>query len=162
MASMIQRMTGAATLNVQTYEDVEADVTATGQAAGVVVLAAVALAIGNAGRGGQGMISAAVMAILGWLIWSGVTYLIGERVFKGTATWGEMLRTIGFAHSPGVLSVFAFLPVIGWVVRAVVPLWMLIAGVIAIRQALDFDTPKAILTAVLGFLAIAIPRAIFF
>ena len=162
MASMIQRMTGAATLNVQTYEEVEADVTATGQAAGVVVLAAIAQAIGNVGRGAQGMLTAAVMAILGWLIWSGVTYLIGERVFKGTATWGEMLRTIGFAHSPGVLSAFAFFPLIGWVVRPLVPIWMLIAGVIAIRQALDFDTPKAILTAVLGWLAIAIPRALFF
>lgn len=34
--SMIDRMAGAAKLNAQTYEEVEADRSATGQAAGVV------------------------------------------------------------------------------------------------------------------------------
>jgi hypothetical protein len=161
MGSMIGRMKGAAALNIQTYEEVEADTTATGQAAGVVVLVAVASAIGAAGRGGTGIVTAAAMALAGWLVWAGVTYLIGDKLLKGTATWGELLRTIGFAQTPGLLALFGIIPILGGLVRLVVAVWLLIAGIIAIRQALDFSTGKAVLTAFLGWLAIAIPLSIF-
>lgn len=158
--SMIDRMKGAAALRSSTYEDVEADTTATAQAAGVVLLVAVAQAIGGTGYGAAGIVGGAVAALLGWLIWAGVTYLIGDKLLGGTATWGELLRTIGFAQTPGLLMVLAFLPILGGIVAVVVSLWVLIAGIIAIRQALDFGTGKALLTAILGWLAIAIPRAI--
>lgn len=158
--TMIQRMKGAAMLDVRTYEDVEADTTATVQAAGVVLLVAVAQALGASGYGGRGIIAGAVAAIFGWLVWSGVTYLIGDKLLGGTATWGELLRTIGFAQTPGLLVLLGFLPVLGGLVRLAAAIWVLIAGVIAIRQALDFSTGKAIATAVLGWLAIAIPMAI--
>lgn len=160
MGTMIDRMKGAAVLDVQTYEEVEADTTATGQAAGVVVLVSIAHAIGAVGRGGPGILMAAVMALAGWLVWAGVTYLIGDKLLKGTATWGELLRTIGFAQTPGLLVGLAVVPLVGGLVRIVVAVWMLIAGIIAIRQALDFSTGKAVLTAFLGWLAIAIPASI--
>ncbi len=99
-------------------------------------------------------------ALLGWLVWAGVTYLIGDKLLGGTATWGELLRTLGFAQTPGILVVLAFLPVIGGIVRLVVAVWVLVAGIIAIRQALDFGTGKAVLTAGLGWLAVAIPAAL--
>lgn len=159
--SMIERMKGAAKLDAQTYEEVEADSGATGQAAGVVVLVAVAQGIGAAGFGGPGLIiGGAIAALIGWLLWAGITYLIGDKLLGGTATWGELLRTIGFAQTPGLLMILAFVPMLGQLVGVVVSIWVLIAGVIAIRQALDFGTGKAVATAVLGWLAIAIPRAI--
>lgn len=160
MGSMIDRMKGAAALDVQTYEEVEADVTATGQAAGVVVLVAIAQAIGASGSGGAGVVRVAVMALAGWLVWAGVTYLIGDKLLKGTATWGELLRTIGFAQTPGLIAVLGIIPVVGRLAMLVAAVWMLITGIIAIRQALDFSTGKAILTAFLGWLAIAIPASI--
>ena len=155
--SWTDRMKGAALLHIDTYEEVEADRTATGQAAGVVALVAVAQAIGGAGEGGFGILSGAVSALLGWLLWAGITYLIGAKLLGGTATWGELLRTLGFAQSPGVLHVLGIIPVLGGIIRFGVVVWVLIAGIIAIRQALDFSTGKAILTAVLGWLAIALP-----
>ncbi|MGH8544837.1 MAG: Yip1 family protein [Gammaproteobacteria bacterium] len=158
--SMIDRMKGAAALRESAYEEVEADTTATSQAAGVVLLVAVAQAIGGARYGAAGIVGGAIAALLGWLIWSGVTYLIGDKLLGGTATWGELLRTVGFAQTPGLLMVLAFLPIVGAVIAVIVSLWVLIAGIIAIRQALDFSTGKALLTAILGWLAIAIPRAI--
>jgi hypothetical protein len=93
-----------------------------------------------------------IAAFLGWLAWAGITYLIGDKVFGGTATWGELLRTLGFAQSPGVLYILGFVPVLGVLLRFVVGIWILVAGVIAIRQALDFSTGKAIATALLGWL----------
>jgi len=156
----IERMKGAAFLNIDTYEEVEADQTATGQAPGVVALVAVAQAIGGAGAGGSGILFGAISALLGWVLWAGITYLIGAKLFGGTATWGELLRTIGFAQTPGVLHVLGIMPVLGGIIRFGVAMWVLIAGIIAIRQALDVSTRKAILTAVLGWLVIVLPLAL--
>jgi predicted double-glycine peptidase len=36
----------------------------------------------------------------------------------------------------------------------IVALWLLATGIVAIRQALDFSTGKAILTALLGWIAV--------
>lgn len=131
---------------------VEADRDATKQAALVVGLVAFASAASGV-RGGAG---AAVVAILsayvGWLLWSGITYVIGEKLFRGTATWGELLRTIGFAQSPGVLYILAAIPLVGWLISLPVMIWILVAVIIAIRQALDFGTGRALLTAVVGFI----------
>lgn len=158
--SMTDRMWGAALLDDRTYEDVEADTTATGQAAGVVVLVALAQAIGSAGLGLGEMFAGMVAALVGWLVWAAVTYLIGDKLLGGTATWGELLRTLGFAQTPGLLVVVGFVPVLGALARFVAAVWTLVAGIVAIRQALDFGTGKAILTAVLGWLAIAVPMAL--
>lgn len=158
--SMLQRMLGAAFLRVATYEEVEADRAATKQAAAVVAIVAVARAIGTVEQGAPGIVAAVFAALLGWLLWAGITYLIGDKILGGTATWGELLRTIGFAQTPGVVLVVASLPVLGGALSLVVGIWVLVAGIVAIRQALDFGTGKAILTAVLGWLAIAIPLAL--
>ena len=151
--SIVDRMRGAAMFDVPTYEEVEHDTSATGQAAIVVVLAALAAGIGNVFRGGPGILGGIVGSLLGWVAWSGITYFVGTRVFKGTATWGELARTLGFAQAPGLLMIAAIVPLLGWVVRIVVGLWMLGTGIVAIRQALDIDTGKAVMTALVGWLA---------
>jgi hypothetical protein len=157
--SLTERMLGAAQLEAAVYEEVEADTTATSQAAAVVAIVAVASAIGALRGGGGSILGALVGAFVGWLIWSGVTYLIGTKIFGGTATWGELLRTLGFAQTPGVFLVLGFIPLLGWLVRVVVWVWMLVAGIIAIRQALDFGTGRAIATAFLGWLALVVVTA---
>lgn len=151
--SLVQRMIGAAMLNVATYEEVEADRTATGQAAAVVGIVAVATAIGAIGEGTGGIIAGLISAFVGWLVWSALTYVVGTRLFGGTADMGEMLRTIGFAQAPGVLNVLGIIPILGGLVRFAVFLWILVAVVIAIRQALDFSTGKAVGTALVGAIA---------
>jgi hypothetical protein len=153
-------MKGAAMLDVATYEEVEADIGATGQAAAVVAIAATAAAIGAVGSGAPGIFGSLVSYFLGWFVWSGVTYLIGDKMLGGTATWGELLRTLGFALAPGVLLVLGFVPLLGWVTGIVVSIWILVAGVIAIRQALDFSTGRAVATALLGWIAIVILGAL--
>jgi hypothetical protein len=159
---MVDRMIGAARLDVDTYEEVESDYSATGQAAVVVTIVAIASAIGGAGAGGVGILGGVLSAVVGWLLWAGIAYLIGDKLFGGTATWGELLRTIGFAQAPGVLLILAIIPVLGWIVQFVVGIWLLVAGIIAIRQALDFSTGKAILTAIVGWIPLVIARAILF
>lgn len=149
--SLTERMRGAALLQIDVYEEVEHDTTATPQAAVVVGIVAVAMAIGGLAAGAGGLFSGLIGAYVGWLLWSALTYLIGDKLLGGTATWGELLRTLGFAQSPGVLYVLAVIPVLGRLVAFVVAIWMLVCGIIAIRQALDFSTGKAVLTAILGW-----------
>jgi hypothetical protein len=158
--SLIDRMRGAALLNVATYEEVEADNTATGQAAIVVVIVAICSAIGAIGRGGPGIIAAPIAAVVAWLLWAGVTYVIGDKLLGGTATWGELLRTLGFAQAPGILLVLGIIPVLGWLVVVAVSIWTLVTGIVAIRQALDFSTGKAVITAVLSWIVVAIVAAL--
>ena len=159
--SLTDRMIGAAMLSVPVYEEVEADVTATTQAAIVVGVVAVCSAIGHWRLGPMGLVSGVLNAYVGWAVWSAVTYYVGTWL-GGKATWGEMLRTIGFAQTPGILLIFGFIPFLGWLPRLVAAIWMLVAGIVAIRQALDFDnqTGKAIITAVIGLLLYLVAGAI--
>jgi hypothetical protein len=151
-------MIAAASLDVSVYEEVEADGTATGQAALVVVLSAIAAAIGSVN---QNAIGGLIGALVGWAVWAGVTYFIGATLFKGTASWGELLRTLGFAQAPGLLYVVGIIPVLGALAKLVIGIWVLIAGIIAIRQALDISTGKAVATALLGWVLLMILMAVF-
>jgi len=152
--SLVDRAVGAARLDIPTYEEVEADRSATSQAAVVVAVAAIASAIGASGRGTGGIVAGLIGAFLSWGISSGLAYYVGTRFFGGTADWGELLRTLGFAQAPGVLNVLGIIPGLGGLVTFAVTIWVLVAQVVAIRQALDVDTGKAILTAVVSMLIV--------
>ena len=159
--SLVQRMIGASFLSVDTFEEVEHDETATLQAAGVVAMVAVAQALGGWAGGVTGMVGGAVGAIVGWAVWAGLAYLIGTKLFEGQATWGQVLRTIGFAQAPGLLFVFGILP-LTWMFLWVVPLWMMVSGFIGLRQALDIGNAKTLLTIVVGIVPLILFRALFF
>ena len=166
-AGLIQRMIGAAKLRAETFEEVEADTSATPQALSVVLLVALASGIGNLGSGSiTGFVVGIVVAIVGWAFWAWITYKIGTTILRtpGTnANWGQLARTLGFAQSPGVLKVFAVIPVIGPLVFGVVSIWQLVAMVIAIRHALDYtSTLRAIGVAFIGFIAYIIVTGVLF
>lgn len=148
-----ERLLGAAALDSSVYDEVETDATATPQAALVVVIAAAAAAIGASQAGPAQVLTRVSTQLIGWLLWSGITFLIGGRLLGGTATWGELQRTIGFAQAPGLLSALRAVPGLATPVDGMVAVWKLAAAIVAIREALDFGTAKAVLTALLGFIA---------
>ena len=157
MASFTERMIGAAKLETATYEEVEHDQNALGQAIGVVVLSAVASGIGSLGGGPRGMVMGIVFALVGWFIWAGIIFLVGTKVMpepETRADLGQLLRTMGFAASPGVLNVLGIIPILGWIVRFIVMIWQLVAMVIAVRAALDYKTTgKAVIVCLIGWVA---------
>lgn len=144
--AFVSRMVGATFLSVDTYEEVEADQNATMQAAGVVAIVAVARGLGAAGQGLIGASLSSVGAVVHWAVWAGICFLVGAKLFGGKATWGEVMRTLGFAQAPGLLWIFAIIPILGWPLFLVVPLWVAVASFIAIRQALDIGNAKTFLT----------------
>lgn len=157
---LVARAVGAAALQTSVYEEVEADTGATVQAAMVVGAAGLAAAIAGSAQGTTGIVAGLVNAFVSWLVWAGATNIVGTRLFGGTADWGELLRTLGFAQAPGVLLVLAVVPILGWLVSLVVGIWLLIAGVVAIRQALDIGTGKAIITALVAAIALWLIAAV--
>lgn len=161
MASFTERMIGAAKLDVATYEEVEHDPTAIGQAMGVVVLAALASGIGALGaNGAMGLVGGALAALIGWFVWAGIIFLVGTKLMaepQTEADMGQLLRTIGFAASPGVLAILGFIPLLGGFIRFAVAIWQLVAMVVAVRQALDYKTTgKAVIVCVIGWVAYVI------
>ena len=140
MASLQNRMIRAAKLDVNLYEEVEADKGAMGQAMAVVVLSSVAAGIGSIARGGiAGILWGTIFALIGWFVWAYLTYLIGTKLLPEPQTKsnpGELMRTIGFSSSPGLIRVLGFIPILGWLIMLAGSIWMLIAMVIAVRQAL--------------------------
>lgn len=163
---MIGRMIGAALLNVHTYEEVERDVNATSQALIVVLLSSLAAGIALLPDDGiGGLIGGIVAAIISWILYAAVAYFVGKNLFGTSstrATFGEVLRTLGFAQSPGVLRILAGIPVLGWLVSLIVWLWLLATTIVALRQSLDFTTGRAIGTAVVSWIVYFIPNAIIF
>jgi hypothetical protein len=156
MNNIIKSMIGAARLDAQTYERVEADPSTTVAAVFVVLVASVAAAIGIGVRDPGGILGVTLGALATWMVWVGLTYVIGTRILPESqthATIGEVLRTTGFSATPGILRIFGFLPAIGWAIFFGVTIWMLFAFVIAVRQALDYaGSARALLVCILGWL----------
>ena len=161
MANIQDRIIRAAKLDARLYEEVEADRDATGQAMAVVVMSALAAGIGSLGSGGLlGLVGGTIVALVGWLIWAFLTYFIGTRLLpepQTKADYGELLRAIGFASAPGLIRAFGVIPGLGALVFLVAGIWMLVAMVIAVRQALDYtSTPRAVGVCLIGWLVQAV------
>jgi hypothetical protein len=152
-------MIGAATLDPLTYEEVEADRAATPQAFTVVLLSSLAMGIGARGlgsRGSESLIFIAIMAILGWAAWALLTFEIGARLLPEPQTRvsvGELLRTLGFSATPGLLSVAGIIPGLTIPVFVLTAGWMLMTMIVAVRQALDYTSiARAVLVCALGWI----------
>ncbi len=140
------RMLGAAMLDAGIYEGIEADRSATRQAALTVLLASLAAGIGSAGWRGPHpltLMAVSILALTAWLAWAILMFQIGGRLMPGPNTRtspGELMRTIGFAAAPGILQVFAAFPRVTVLVFVVSWVWIFVATVTAVRHALDYDS----------------------
>jgi hypothetical protein len=158
--SLLRRMFRAITLEADFYEEVEAEKASIRQALLIVAMVSVAGGIGTALRdvyfGNESLAIAGfwvtldvVEPVIIWLFGSAFAYMVGATFFKGPETetdYMEVLRTTGFAFTPGLLRGFAFLKPaeFGFAVTLIGDLWMLVCGIVAVRQALDFTTGRAI------------------
>jgi hypothetical protein len=149
-------MTGAMKGDVATFEDIERDPTAMGQAIMVIVIAGLAALIGNMFRAGIGAgVAALVMSLIGYGVWAVLVTLIGTKLMPEPATkadFAETFRTIGFAASPGVFNVVAIIPFLGPFIAFLISIWSLVIMVVAVRTVLDYsNTGRAIIVVLIGW-----------
>lgn len=158
---MVDRMMRAVRADVALYEEAEANPALTQEAYTIVgIVAAINFVVslifgvfsGDFVAGILTAVFSAAATFIGYLIWSYLSYFIGTNVFNGTADAGELQRTLGYAWTPQILvALLNFIPVLGACLGIIPGLWSVYLGVVAIRQALDIDTGKAVLTAVIAF-----------
>jgi len=152
------RLIGALAIDPVTYEEVEADRSATWQAAVVVAMSSAAAGIGAFGWGTgslRGILFISGLALVAWATWALVTFEIGTRLMpegRTRADVGQLMRTIGFSAAPGILRIFGVVPGATLPAFAITAVWMLVAMVVAVRQALDYEsTARAVAVCALGW-----------
>ena len=157
MAAIVDRMIRAAKLDVTLFDEVDKDEGSMGQAMTVVVISSVAAGIGSAGiLGPLGLIGGAAAALFGWFVWALLSHFIGTTMLAEPATRAslvQVMRVTGFATAPGVIRIFAFIPLFGTLVNLVASLWMLAAFIVAVRQVLNYSsTGRSVAVCLLGWL----------
>jgi hypothetical protein len=174
MASLQERVVGVLRLQASTFEEVEADASATPQAAIIVVAAAVSAAIGafiaSPILGVIGAVVTTCLALVGWAIGSYILLIVGTKILPGKNTqadFGQVLRTTGFASAPKLLGILGAIPLLGTLVSLVIGIWGLVTMVIGVKAALDYDDYVkpiivCIITTVVMWIIIAIPMALLF
>ena len=155
MASLSERMIGAMQASVSTFEEVEKDPAALGQAITVIAIAGLASLVGNIFRTGiVGGVIALLATFVGYAIWSVIVVLVGTKLMPEPSTkadFAEGFRVIGFAASPGVFNVLAIVPYLGPLISFVITLWILVIMVVAVRSVLDYtSTARAIVVCLIG------------
>ena len=152
----IKRIIRACKLDINLYEEVEADKSATVQAAGVVILSSLAAGVGALSLGTSNFLMAPLLSLASWFVWAYLVYFIGVKIFPESTTeadHGQLLRTIGFSSAPGLIRVFGIIPSLTSMVFIFASIWMLVAMVIAVRQALDYkSTLRAVGVVITAFL----------
>lgn len=166
MASFGERVVGAMRLDANTFEEIERDPTALGQAVGVIVLAAVSTALGNIWYGGlSGIIWQIVASLIGYAVWALIVWLVGTKLMPDPQTKADLpetFRVVGFAAAPGLLGIVTIIPILGWLLLFVIWLWQIAAMVIGVRQVLDYtSTGKAAAVVIIGFVINLLVSAMF-
>ena len=155
--SMTDRMLGALRLQTATYEEIEADQKATGEAAFIIVATSlVSGAVNGVVTGASSGFFGAFGSFLGWVFYAWVAYIVGVKLFPGRETkssWGEIARTLGYANTPRFLIIFELVPGLQAITRTVVGLWVLVATIVARRSALDISPGRAIWIAIASAIA---------
>lgn len=160
---MIERILRLIRMDFSVFKEIESDPSATTEAAIVVAVSTLLSALGSAIGSDQpttGFIASVISGIVGWLVWSAVTYIVGKSVFKGGGTLEQMLRVLGYASVPNILGVFSFIPCFGWIAGFAGWILALVAGVMAIKEAMDVELGTAIGVTVVGAIAMGIVFAI--
>ena len=149
---MLARMLGAVRMNVDTYEDVEGDRSATWQAMAVVVIVSICTGVGALLSGvisGEesvdilDLVFGVILGIVGWALWALVTWIVGTTLLKTPATdadWGQLARGTGFAQAPGIFRIFVFVPGVGGLIGLLALIWQIACMIIAVRQCLDYTS----------------------
>ena len=140
---LFDRIFRAIKIDVELYEEVERDKSATIQAGLVVVLSSMAAGVGALQLGASNFLLAPIFSLISWYVWAYIIYFVGVKLFpeKNTkSNHGELLRTIGFSSAPGLIRVFGVTPDLMAVTFIGSAFWMLACMVVGVRAALDYKS----------------------
>lgn len=167
MTLFLHRFFAALVLDPSAFEDIEHDRHSAVQSLLVVAAVCAAAGVGTIGLGAGAATFAAgsVLALGAWLVWAGVVVTLGTIALPERDTASnlpELLRVLGFAAAPGVFIALAALRPAAPVVLLIVSLWMIAAGVVGVRQALDYRSTARAFFVCLAAFAVAAGMVVLF
>jgi hypothetical protein len=147
------RFVAAFRLDPGLYDEIEHDPGAFGQAALLVALGGLSRGIASVDETGiAGLALGLGSGLAIWVAASFVVHVVGVRWFGYSSDFRELLRTLGFAASPLLLLALCALPLGGFagLLSVAAHAMATLAFFIAVRQALDVDTGRALIVCVLA------------
>ena len=154
-------------LSSSAYVELRNDETATGQAVAALFLACLGYALGFTTLKilvlGElpwaldsllvGTLSQLLLSMLAALVWAFMLFIVGTKLFKGKAKFWQLARPLFFSATPGILFVLIAIPI--YLVYATVFVgvfvWVILAGVLALKNSMEFDYNRTLLTYIVGF-----------
>lgn len=155
-SAMLQRVVRAVTFDQKFYNEAKYDARLNQEALIVVIAATVLSGLGALFSGLIPFLITVVMSVAGYYLLSYFITIVGRNFFNGQGTQEQVQRLIGYAWAPRALGLLSWIPCIGWLVGLVAMLWSVAIAVVAVREAHEFDTTKAIITAVGGWLIVMV------
>jgi len=160
---LINRIIGAYTFRKGVYAEVEKDTSFTTTAWILVAVVAFLNHLGSFTFSIGWLIGAimiAVFAIFGFAVGVLVINWVGRTVFKADVSFNELIRTLGLAYVWRVIGVLGFLAnfsedlsCVLAPVQILAMIVMIVAWLIAAKEALDLEWAPTIITVILGWLA---------
>jgi hypothetical protein len=154
---MIERMIRAVRLDRTLYREVADHPEYMSEAVLIAVLVSALSAVGALFTMQQQgfllfLLQLANSLLFGWVLWAVIAYYVGSRFFGGRSSITEMMRTLAYAGLPRLLGLFSFIFCLGWILALIGWLMTVAAGVLAIRESMEFDSSSALITAIIGFI----------
>jgi hypothetical protein len=167
------RMLRAARLDGETFRELRDDPSATAQSISLVAI------IGLCYSAGLGFfrffvdgisfpnvliitLSVLLSAFIIATVWSGITFLIVTKLFRGSTSYWGLARPFFFSWAPGLLFILMSIPfpAVSELVRATGAAWIVIANVFAVKYAAAFSVQQSMLTFIISVLILVLVESL--
>ena len=163
--SFVERISGAALFDVEIYHEVSSDITATWSALivimGTALVSSLVLFVQNPALGLEFLIGSVIASVVAFAVWFWIILFVGTKLSRGPspsgdyakATWGGLLRSLGFSRSPDLLGFSALLPMVGPLLIFAVNIWTFATMAIAVREEFNYQSIwKSVGVVLMGFI----------
>jgi hypothetical protein len=162
---LTQRIIGAFTFRKDVYAEVEKDTAFTTTAWILVAVVAFLNQLGSYASGNLvnwllGAIGGTIFAVIGFAVGALVINWVGRAVFHAEVTFEELVRTLGLAYVWNAIGVFGVLGAISTALSCILApvmiiavILMIVAWLIAAKEALDLEWLQTLVTVFLGWVA---------
>ena len=158
---LFRRMAGVAEMRREAFIDLKQDNSRITnlEAIAVVAIAGLSLGLGeafvfplNTFLTIAQVVTSIALALLVTASWSGLVYLIGTRIFKGSTDFPGMARPIFFSVTPGFLFVLSSIADVRQFISPIIAGWIIIINVFALKHSMGFSNQKSLVTVTVGAL----------
>lgn len=128
----------------------------------VLLLGGISLTLGQSGvlfanrvsrpRFLLGILTSAMTLIVSVLFWAASIWLIAATVFGNEKPFLQALTIVGLSYAPLLFGFLVLLPYLGYLLSQLLPIWIFLGTLTAVRVTFGFDLWQALACTFLGWL----------